>query len=55
MANDKPKVPSEMIISEKWDACLERSLINIGIGLVAGGLTGVVLTSEYVVETNDPI
>ncbi|CAM9138072.1 unnamed protein product [Discosporangium mesarthrocarpum] len=33
-----------MVISEKWDICLERTFINVGIGLIAGGLTGVVLT-----------
>ncbi|CAM9701476.1 unnamed protein product [Sphacelaria rigidula] len=33
-----------MVISEKWDSCLERTVINFGIGVVAGGLAGVVLT-----------
>ncbi|CAM9881652.1 unnamed protein product, partial [Chrysoparadoxa australica] len=32
-----------MIISEKWDECLERTCINLGVGLVAGGLSAVVL------------
>ncbi|KAG5177660.1 hypothetical protein JKP88DRAFT_226371 [Tribonema minus] len=38
------KVPSEMLISEQWDECLERTLINFGTGLLVGGLSAVVLT-----------
>lgn len=45
MAESKQRdIPAEMVVSEKWDACLERTLINFGIGIVAGGLTSVVLT-----------
>lgn len=40
------QVPSEFKISEKWDVCLERTVINFGIGVVAAGLAGVVLTRE---------
>ncbi|CAN0251248.1 unnamed protein product [Ectocarpus sp. 8 AP-2014] len=45
MAENKPKnVPSEFKISEKWDVCLERTVINFGAGVVVAGLAGVVLT-----------
>lgn len=40
------QVPSEFKISEKWDVCLERTVINFGMGVVAAGLAGVVLTRE---------
>ena len=43
---DSQKVPSEFKISEKWDVCLERTVINFGMGVVAAGLAGVVLTRE---------
>lgn len=36
-----------MVISEKWDACLERTVMNFGIGILAGGLASVVLTREF--------
>ncbi|CAM9406847.1 unnamed protein product [Scytosiphon promiscuus] len=38
------QVPSELKISEKWDVCLERTVINVGMGVVAAGLASVVLT-----------
>lgn len=41
------QVPSEMVISEKWDTCLERTVINFGVGFVAGGLGSLVLAREY--------
>ncbi|CAM9921142.1 unnamed protein product, partial [Ascophyllum nodosum] len=37
-------VPSELQLSSKWDVCLERAVINFGIGIVTAGLAGVVLT-----------
>lgn len=40
------QVSSELLINEKWDTCLERTVINFGIGLVAAGLGGAVLTRE---------
>ncbi|CEG48151.1 Protein of unknown function DUF543 [Plasmopara halstedii] len=42
MEDDK-KIPSEYRISEKWDKCLENFTLYFGAGLVAGGLTSVVL------------
>lgn len=41
-------MPSEFKISEKWDVCLERTVINFGMGVVAAGLAGVVLTRECI-------
>lgn len=35
-----------MVINEKWDACLERTVINLGIGLVAGGLGSLIIARE---------
>lgn len=43
-------MPSELIINEKWDTCLERTVINFGIGLVSAGVAGVVLTRESTVH-----
>ncbi|CAM9707227.1 unnamed protein product, partial [Hapterophycus canaliculatus] len=40
------QVPSEFKISEKWDVCLERTVINFGMGVVAAGLASVVLTRK---------
>ncbi|GAB5037492.1 Hypothetical protein NocV09_08300020 [Nannochloropsis oceanica] len=37
------KVPSELYISEKWDRCLERSVVNIASGAVLGLFSGFVL------------
>ena len=42
----KKSMPSEMVIPEKWDACLERTLINFGIGLVVGGASAIVLSRK---------
>lgn len=36
-------VPSEFRISEKWDKCIENFTLHFAAGLVAGGLTSVVL------------
>lgn len=36
-------VPSEFRISEKWDKCIENFTLHFTAGLVAGGLTSVVL------------
>lgn len=46
--SDAQQVPSEFKISEKWDVCLERTVINFGMGVVAAGLAGVVLTRECI-------
>ena len=43
---------SEDWISEQWDACLERTVINFSLGLAAGALTAVVLTSKQNVNTH---
>lgn len=40
------QIPSEEMISHKWDACLERMVINFGMGVLVGGLAAVVLTSK---------
>ncbi|EKU22093.1 hypothetical protein NGA_0198301 [Nannochloropsis gaditana CCMP526] len=37
------KVPSELYISEKWDKCLERTVVNVASGAVLGLLSGFVL------------
>ncbi|OQR85460.1 hypothetical protein ACHHYP_11790 [Achlya hypogyna] len=36
-------IPSEYRISEKWDKCIESFVVNFSAGLVAGGLTSLVL------------
>lgn len=45
-APPKKKVPSEMLISEQWDACLERLVLRAGTGLIVGGLSAIVLSRE---------
>ncbi|CAM9207471.1 unnamed protein product [Heterosigma akashiwo] len=35
--------PSEFIFSETWDKCLERGVINIGLGLAVGAASSLVL------------
>ena len=42
------------MINEKWDTCLERTVINFGIGLVSAGLAGIVLTRESTVIDDQP-
>lgn len=37
------EIPSEYRISEKWDKCLENFTLHFTAGLVAGGLTSLVL------------
>ena len=46
--NLKDKTPSEKKISAKWDACLENFLINFSVGLVAGGLSSIVVARTFV-------
>ncbi|CAH0482637.1 unnamed protein product [Peronospora belbahrii] len=41
--NENNEIPSEYRISEKWDKCLENFALYFTTGLVAGGLTSVVL------------
>lgn len=41
--SDNKNVPSEFRISEKWDKCIENFTLHFAAGLVAGGLTSVVL------------
>ncbi|DAZ93681.1 TPA: hypothetical protein N0F65_008189 [Lagenidium giganteum] len=41
--SDNQDIPSEYKISEKWDKCLENFALHFGAGLVAGGLTSLVL------------
>lgn len=38
------EIPSEYRISEKWDKCLENFALYFGAGLVAGGVTSIVLS-----------
>ncbi|EWM24469.1 Protein of unknown function DUF543 [Nannochloropsis gaditana] len=40
------KVPSELYISEKWDKCLERTVVNVASGAVLGLLSGFVLARK---------
>lgn len=47
------KVPSEFHFSEKWDSLIEQSLIRSAVGLAAGGLAGLVLSSEWSSYVND--
>lgn len=42
-SNNAQGVPSEFRISEKWDKCIENFTLHFAAGLVAGGLTSVVL------------
>mmetsp|Transcript_4777 Transcript_4777/g.14940 ORF Transcript_4777/g.14940 Transcript_4777/m.14940 type:complete len:86 (+) Transcript_4777:61-318(+) len=39
----KRSVPSELLLSEKWDTLLERVVVNAGYGLVFGGAASLVL------------
>ncbi|CAI5744583.1 unnamed protein product [Peronospora destructor] len=41
--SENKEIPSEYRISEKWDKCLENFTLYFGGGLVAGGLTSLVL------------
>ncbi|KAG2787968.1 hypothetical protein JG687_00000684 [Phytophthora cactorum] len=41
--SDNKEIPSEYRISEKWDKCLENFTLYFGAGLVAGGLSSLVL------------
>lgn len=41
--SDNKEIPSEYRISEKWDKCLENFTLHFTAGLVAGGLTSLVL------------
>ncbi|KAI9913334.1 hypothetical protein PsorP6_005480 [Peronosclerospora sorghi] len=41
--SDNDAIPSEYRISEKWDKCIENFTLYFGAGLVAGGLTSLVL------------
>ena len=34
---------SEYKISAKWDRCIERFFINVGVGAVAGAVSGLLL------------
>lgn len=43
MADQHLPTPSEFRISEKWDKCLENFTLHFTAGLVAGGLTSLVL------------
>jgi hypothetical protein len=45
------KLPAELQISEKWDKCLERTLFNVGTGLVVGGLLSFVVAREFLMMT----
>lgn len=42
-SSNSSRVPSEFRISEKWDKCIENFTLHFAAGLVAGGLTSVVL------------
>lgn len=43
MSGADKEIPSEYRISEKWDKCLENFTLHFTAGLVAGGLTSLVL------------
>lgn len=53
MSGADKEIPSEYRISEKWDKCLENFTLHFTAGLVAGGLTSLVLAraSLELVET----
>ncbi|CAK4077760.1 unnamed protein product [Aphanomyces euteiches] len=42
-APKEQRTPSEYRISEKWDKCVESFVVNFSAGLVAGGITSLVL------------
>lgn len=44
---EETKVPSEMIMSAKWDKLLERVVINAGTGCVIGVCASFVLTRGF--------
>jgi len=41
------KIPSELVISQKWDKLLERVAINAGTGFVIGLCASFVFTRGY--------
>jgi inner membrane organizing system protein 1 len=41
--NKNASIPSEFKISEKWDKCLENFVLHFSAGLVAGGISSLVL------------
>lgn len=45
-AASKGGLPSELVVSDTWDRCLERTIVNVGTGLVVGGLLSFVLARE---------
>ncbi|KAF1776638.1 Protein of unknown function DUF543 [Phytophthora cactorum] len=45
--SDNKEIPSEYRISEKWDKCLENFTLYFGAGLVAGGLSSLVLARMF--------
>jgi len=47
MAEEATKVPSELVMSAKWDKLLERVLINAGVGLTIGLCASFVFTRGY--------
>ena len=38
-----PPVASEYRISAKWDRCIERFIINVGVGAAVGAVSGLLL------------
>ncbi|TMW62813.1 hypothetical protein Poli38472_005431 [Pythium oligandrum] len=42
-STENKEIPSEYRISEKWDKCIENFALHFSAGLVAGGLTSIVL------------
>ncbi|KAJ8609180.1 hypothetical protein CTAYLR_008404 [Chrysophaeum taylorii] len=44
---DSTKMPSELIMSAKWDKLIERVLLNAGYGLFVGMAASFVLTRGF--------
>lgn len=41
--NTKRTIPSELLLSDKWDKLFERVVVNAGYGLVVGAAASLVL------------
>jgi hypothetical protein len=41
------KIPSELILSDRWDKCLERFLVKTSVGLVVGIMAGTVIARKW--------
>ena len=42
------QVPSEHVLSAKWDHCIQQFLVHFTVGLTVGGLSSIVLLRTYI-------